>query len=332
MNGVAAVMDLRFVRVVSAAVLLTSAAPAAAQQAGTPTPAVELRSGDRVVFLGDSFFEREYPLGLIETALTAAHPEKALTFRNLGWSGDSVRGEARAYFGKPLEGYSELLKSVDLVMPSILFICYGANESFDSTGLEAFLSDYGKLIDDLSSRTTRVVLLTPLPADRASSPLPPAALDERNRVLSRFSEAIRALAASRGLPAIDLFSAMLAFMSRSHPQPLFERGMHLTPAGYALAAAHIAGRTTPSTPLPAAFDTQLAALRALIVSKNDLFFHRWRPANVTYLYLFRQREQGKNAAEIPRFDPLIAEKEREITEARRAIGVRAGTGGRGASQ
>jgi lysophospholipase L1-like esterase len=311
--------------------LLTAAASDAAGQAGGRPSAIELRSGDRIVFLGDSFFEREYPLGLIETALTAVHPEKDLTFRNLGWSGDSVRGEARAYFGKPLDGYSELLKAVDLVTPSVLFVSYGANESFDSAGLEAFQSDYRKLLDDLSSRTQRIVLLTPLPADRGSSPLPQAALDERNRVLSRYSEAIRALAASRGLPSIDLFSAMLAVMSRSHPQPLFERGMHLTAAGYALAAAQIAGRTSPSAPLPDAFDTELAALRTVIVRKNDLFFHRWRPANVTYLYLFRQREQGKNAVEIPRFDPLIAEKELEIAEIRRAAGA-AGTGVRAVSQ
>jgi hypothetical protein len=48
-------------------------------------------------------------------------------------------------------------------------------------------------------------------------------------------------------------------------------------------------------------------------------FHRWRPANVTYLYLFRQREQGNNAVEIPRFDPLIAEKEKEIAAMTKAL-------------
>jgi hypothetical protein len=53
-------------------------------------------------------------------------------------------------------------------------------------------------------------------------------------------------------------------------------------------------------------------LRQAIVAKNELFFHRYRPQNETYLFLFRKHEQGNNAAEIPQFDPLIEEKEAEI--------------------
>ncbi|MBI1842632.1 MAG: hypothetical protein HYR88_17475 [Verrucomicrobia bacterium] len=61
---------------------------------------------------------------------------------------------------------------------------------------------------------------------------------------------------------------------------------------------------------------QAEALRAAIVKKNELFFHRWRPENSTYLFLFRKGEQGRNAKEIPEFDPLIAEQERMIAELR----------------
>ncbi len=57
---------------------------------------------------------------------------------------------------------------------------------------------------------------------------------------------------------------------------------------------------------------QAEALRKLIVKKNELFFHRFRPQNHTYLFGFRRHEQGNNAVEIPEFDPLIAELEEEI--------------------
>ena len=57
---------------------------------------------------------------------------------------------------------------------------------------------------------------------------------------------------------------------------------------------------------------QAEELRKLIVRKNELFFHRFRPANHTYLFGFRKHEQGNNAVEIPMFDPLIAELEEEI--------------------
>jgi hypothetical protein len=57
-------------------------------------------------------------------------------------------------------------------------------------------------------------------------------------------------------------------------------------------------------------------LKDTIVEKNRLFFHRWRPANETYLFLFRKHEQGNNAKEIPQFDPIIEKQEVEIEKIR----------------
>lgn len=62
-------------------------------------------------------------------------------------------------------------------------------------------------------------------------------------------------------------------------------------------------------------DSQYTQLRRLIQRKNELYFHRWRPQNVTYLFGFRKHEQGNNAADIARFDPFIQELERQIHDA-----------------
>ena len=59
---------------------------------------------------------------------------------------------------------------------------------------------------------------------------------------------------------------------------------------------------------------QAELLRERIVKKNELFFHRFRPQNQTYLFGFRRHEQGKNAAEIPELDPLVATLEEQIFE------------------
>jgi lysophospholipase L1-like esterase len=317
---------------------LISSGLAAARQggtaAGTPEPAVTFEDGDRVLFIGDGFFEREYRFGLIETALTVAHADKPLTFRNLGWSGDNVWGEARALFGKPPDGYADLMKFVELTKPTVILVNYGANESFaGESNLEGFLEQYRTLLADLEARTPRVVLLTPVPADAATSPRPPEDVDERNRTLARYSEAIASLARTRKLPVIDLFSAMRDAMTRDHGAPLFHNGVHLTEAGYAVAAQEIARRTT-AAPVAGRFaETWLArgdageqgvrerwrTIRRLVLEKNDSFFHRWRPANVTYLYLFRKREQGNNVVEIPRFDPLVEQKEAEIAAIRQQL-------------
>lgn len=59
-------------------------------------------------------------------------------------------------------------------------------------------------------------------------------------------------------------------------------------------------------------DEQAEQLRQAILRKNELYFHRWRPQNVTYLLGFRKHEQGQNAKEIVQFDPLIAAEEELI--------------------
>jgi putative heme-binding domain-containing protein len=62
---------------------------------------------------------------------------------------------------------------------------------------------------------------------------------------------------------------------------------------------------------------QSELLRQTILKKNELFFHRWRPQNNTYLFLFRKHEQGQNAKEIPEFDSLVEREEQKIGILRR---------------
>lgn len=59
---------------------------------------------------------------------------------------------------------------------------------------------------------------------------------------------------------------------------------------------------------------QAERLRRQIVAKNELFFHRWRPQNEVYLLGMRKHEQGANAVELPRYDPMVASKDARISE------------------
>ena len=104
----------------------------------------------------------------------------------------------------------------------------------------------------------------------------------------------------------------------------------LTPGKYVL---HVDGKPLTSTSTadwqagvalaaaPREYE-QADRLRAAIVAKNRLYFHRWRPQNETYLFGFRKHEQGRNAREIPQFDPLIAAKEKEIARLRKPVSHR----------
>ena len=70
-----------------------------------------------------------------------------------------------------------------------------------------------------------------------------------------------------------------------------------------------------------------APILQAIQKKNELFFHRWRPQNETYLFGFRKHEQGKNAAEVFQFDPLVEAEEKKIAELRVKLAAEMKTNG-----
>jgi len=376
-----------------------------------PADHFELKDGDRVVFIGNTFFEREGCYGYIETMLTTRYPGKRITFRNLGWSGDTVWGESRGYF-EPEKGYQNLVELVRELKPTVIFLAYGNNEAFaGKEGLKPFVKQYNKLLDDLERFTKRIVLFgtirhVPKEAVRARS-------ERVNAVLEVYDTAIRMLASRRAYVFIDASgfwsSDLLPFSSGPEDS---DNGIHGTKAGYHAAAYQIRNlalnadlprervtvgnvrideggnvsaedtrvtevklgkyRTVlkildPLLPLPPDVmeregarergptshrylevqnlpdgkyrclidgnevatitlikrpgvegipiipeERQVEQLQAAIIAKNELFFHRWRPQNTTYLLGFRKHEQGQNAKEIAQFDPLIAAKEEEI--------------------
>ncbi len=310
-------------RLIVAALLVLPAGgrPAGAQQ---PAPAAlaPLRDGDRVVFLGDTFFEREGQRGFIEAALVAAHPAATLSCRNLGWSGDTVWADSRGVFDAPAKGYARMLALVAELEPTVVFVAYGRNEAErGAEGLEPFRGQLAKLCGDLrgdaaAAAGPRLALVTPTPVETVDAAA-------RNAMLARYAAVIREVAAARDAAVVDLFAAFSA-----PPRPgLTANGVHLSDTGYAAAAEVFAAATGGR--LPESFAAQVD-LRRLVVAKNTLFFHRWRPANETYIFLFRRHEQGNNAVEMPLFDPLVEEAERRVRAAvRGTAGPREGAGTQG---
>lgn len=62
---------------------------------------------------------------------------------------------------------------------------------------------------------------------------------------------------------------------------------------------------------------QTEALRSAVASKNEAFFHYWRPQNDTYIFGFRKKEQGHLQPEFSQFAPILAEKEALIAKLRK---------------
>ena len=93
---------------------------------------------------------------------------------------------------------------------------------------------------------------------------------------------------------------------------LSESPVILNAQGYQMLAAPIAKELG----LEAVGGEGLQILSQAVRHKNGQFFHRWRPANWTYLFGFRKHEQGRNAVEIPKFDPIVETWDQKIEKLR----------------
>ena len=282
-------------------------------------PPFELRDGDRVLFLGDTFFEREGDYGHIEARLTAAFPDRNVTFRNLSWAGDTPMGRARASFDwnkAEAEWLKRVQEQVALVKPTVAFLSYGMTAALEAgvAGIPKFSDDMIKLmetVEEASGQKVRFVLLGPTPCELWA---PNAG--RNNIALLLYDVALAEVAAERQAVFVPLVDAWPE-MAQDNPSRIHQRtddGLHVNPLGQNVLAVWLEHRLLGiSTRQP---ERAAEVLRAAIRKKNELFFHRWRPANWTYLFGFRKHEQGRNAVEIPQFDPLIAEWEARIARLR----------------
>lgn len=387
--------------------VLSLFSPRAAPAAEKP---FEFNDGDRIVFIGNDFFEREGDQNYIETRLTTRFPGKHLVFRNLGYAGDTVSGEARNLcagwenFGPADQGFNRLKALVAHLHPTVIFVAYGMNESFrGDAGLADFGRGLSRLLDMLAEGKPHIVLISPVHHEGVGDFPNPI---EHNQKLVKYVAAMGDEASRRGYRFINLFKSLQAYEPQTgNPRDALTRdGIHLTPRGYWNAAAaieaglgieprgwavemdavgptaqcqgtkidHILSKdgqlafqatdtvlpvaTSPSGEITSpvrflrisslkgtgkytlrsgdetvasatasqweagvnlvrgsAFD-QVESVRQLIRLKNVDFFNYWRPENDTYILGYRNHEQGRNAVEIPLFEPLAAAKDAEIAK------------------
>jgi glucose/arabinose dehydrogenase/lysophospholipase L1-like esterase len=293
-----------------------------AGKAAEPASTFELKSGDRVAFIGDALIEREQAQGWIELMLTSRFPDRDITFRNLGWSGDNPAGDSRLGLSllqaghEPAdEGRKQLAKQIAEAEASVVFVGYGLASSFDGeSGLPKFIADYGRLIEmiDRAQPGARIVLLSPIPHEPLGAPWPNP--ETHNAQIASYTNAIREIAAAHHLRFVSLYDVL---RSRSNStSPLTDNGIHLNSAGYRAVAEAIEDELFGGQSGLWRTSAQAEPLRRAIVRKNEWFFYRSRPANMAYIFGFRKREQGRNAAEVLQFDGLIAAEEKRIAQLR----------------
>nr|MBI1228877.1 GDSL family lipase [Cytophagales bacterium] len=195
-------------------------------QRGGHSP-LELEKGDRVVYLGNALMENERAFNFLEFRLTRHWPERSITFRNLGWSGDNVFGEARSYYTSPPSPYELLISQLTEAKPTHVFLAYGGMEAINgSDGLDDFEDGLETLLAKIAELGAETILISPIPQFGGATP---EIIAERNQNLKLYSERMRKVAQSNNLRFVDVIEPMNKFSEKTL---LSENGVHLTALGY----------------------------------------------------------------------------------------------------
>jgi hypothetical protein len=211
---------------------------------------------------------------------------------------------------------------------TILFLQFGRAEALGSGhNVSEFYAAYDKLLEHCLQQTPRLVLVTPPPFEAAGGSLPD--LSKRNAQLLEHAAAVERLARKRSLPHIDLLSDFGA--TRLAERRLTDDGLQLNARGNALVAAALVRQfgveeraTNPGDPdLSGAWpDASFEKLRKVVIEKNQLWFHYWRPQNWAFLGGDRTTQPSSRdhrdpklrwfPAEMDKYLPLIRAKEAEM--------------------
>jgi azurin/glucose/arabinose dehydrogenase len=266
-----------------------------------------LSKGDHVAIVGSGLADRQQHHGWLEALIHRAYPDYDLTVRNLGFAADEINVQPRSdeapgtgYFlsmrkGETLakRGNTEVVYQAGTDFGADVILAYwGFNESFrGQAGIDGFKRDLEHYLDaQLDARyngesAPRVVLFSPIAHEDLDHPdFPDGASNNHN--LALYTEAMREVATSKGVPFVDLYAAS-RILYEQHEQPLTINGIHLNDEGDRLLAPVQFEALFGEKPAPA--DARLAALREAILEKNTEWHHRYRTVDQYNIYGGRSR-------------------------------------------
>ncbi|MCG8653887.1 MAG: PA14 domain-containing protein [Pirellulales bacterium] len=277
-------------------------------------PAVELRPGDHVVYLGNTMADRMQHHAWLETYLHALHPNHDLTFRNLGFAGDEVKTRPRSKdFGSPDQWMAKCETDV-------VFCFFGYNEALrGEDGLAEFTKDLGEMIDAMAaqryngSSAPRLVVFSPIAHENLYSPHLPDGT-ENNAKLAEYTAAMKQVCADREVTFVDLFTPTQRLYAEA-TRPLTMNGIHLLDHGNKAVAQEVIKRLFPNKTLPSDVDR----LRQAVLDKNYHWFSRYRVVDGYNVFGGRSTLSwhGQSNADVMRremeiFDVMTANRDHRI--------------------
>lgn len=173
-----------------------------------------LKSGDRVVFYGDSITDQRLYTTYTETYVVTRFPTMPVTFVHSGWGGDRVTGGG----GGPID--VRLDRDVTPYRPTAMTIMLGMNDgsyrAFDEKIFDTFARGYEHIIEKVRKDLPglRITVIEPSPYDDATRP--PTFEGGYNAVLKRYSAFLKELAEKNHLQVADLNSPVVGMLKKAN--------------------------------------------------------------------------------------------------------------------
>lgn len=257
--------------------------------ASTGAASLELKKGDHVVWIGNTFAERMQYFGDIESRLHARYPGHNLVVRNLAWSADTVSLRPRP------KDFGDIHHYLSATKADVILACYGLNETWDyqgEEGLDKFEEDLREFLTSLQSKkyngstAPKIVLYSPLFCHGSVVPETPT----RNHLLGLYTKTMQSVARSLKISFVDLYHASRRLLVQDNEEtPYTINGIHLTAEGYLkLAPAILSSQLF--APLPD--EAPLDAIRTEVLEKNETFFDWYRTVNSFYIHGDRKNPYG----------------------------------------
>ena len=224
-------------KLIGLCLLLLIAATASAQDG------FYLKSGDRVVFYGDSITEQRLYTTFVESYVLTRFPKLEVSFVHSGWGGDRVTGGG----GGTID--VRLPRDVVTYKPTVVTVMLGMNDgryrAFDQQIFDTYANGYQKIVQRLKTDLPglRMTLIQPSPYDDVTRA--PMFEGGYNAVLLRYSQFVKELAAKEKLDVADLNTAVVAALKKANAtdaanaQKIIADRIHPGPGGHWLMAAEL---------------------------------------------------------------------------------------------
>ncbi|MGI9516443.1 MAG: PVC-type heme-binding CxxCH protein, partial [Pirellulaceae bacterium] len=295
-------------------------------------PKLELRQGDTICIIGNTLAERMQHDGVLEAAIQQYFPDLQLTFRNLGFSGDTLTTRLRSKdFGTPDEWLTRCEADV-------VFAFFGYNESFaGEEGLPQFREQLDQFVKNTLQQkyngesAPRLVLFSPTARENLNDK--PAVIQgavdgletvnqnvpdgrDHEELLWSYTRAMQEVAEQNDVLFVNLMEFTGPFFNHNKDEQFTINGVHLNDRGNTTVAIIVLTDLLGVSRLKSSIDE----LHEAVIDKNWYWFHRYRTTDGYSTYGGRadlQFTDGQTNREVVQrelevLDYMTAERDKKI--------------------